>query len=225
MANSFKIKIAVAEDGKFTREALIGKLQEEKDLSVLFGCSNGKILLENIKASAPDIVIMDVRMEIMDGIEATREIKKINADIKVVAWSVSCDLHTMLKMFEAGACAFLDKDTDYKEILKCLKSVYTQGFYDNVYFNRKIYDSINNGNKYLEFKVGDVVLTEEEIVLTKFLCKGWNNKIIKDEMHVEIRTVQRDVKALLEKTNTHCIALLVIFALKNGIIQLKEFQD
>ena len=222
MPTNFKVKIAIAEDCKITRDLLKGHLQDVPELSVIIEAPNGKMLLEKIAKHTPHVAIIDVRMDLMDGIEAAHEIRKINPDIKVIAWSSFSDLHTILKMLDAGARAFLDKEVELQELKKCICSVYKEGYYYNQYFTRTIHESILRGDNHFLYRAGEVVLEDDELELTKKVCTGWNNKRIADENSVSVRKVQKDVTKLMEKTHTDSIPELVTYAYRNGIISLKE---
>ncbi len=219
MASSFKIKIAIAEDCKITRDLLDRYLQDMPGITVCIKSPNGKLLLEEIRNTPPDVVIMDVRMEVMDGIESTREIMKINPEIKVIAWSVHCDFHTRIKMFEAGACAFLDKDADAKEIVRGIGSVYEKGFYYNQYLNKEMHESIVSGNKNPVYLVGNAMYSVDEIRMILYIYNEQNIGQMADEFLVNPKTIERWRTTLFEKSNTSSPISLVKFAIKNGLIQ------
>jgi DNA-binding NarL/FixJ family response regulator len=220
--SDFKIKIAIADDCKITRDLLLGNLHLLKEFKVIIEAPNGKSLLNEIRKATPHVVVMDVRMDGMDGIDATREIININPDIKIIAWSVLTDIHTIYKMLDAGATAFLDKETSLAEFKRCLKAMYDDGYFYNEYFNKSMHESIVRGDKHQYYRVGEIVLTDEEIELTKLVCGGMSCKQIAGEYNECLRKAQIDLKALLDKTKTGCVALLVRFAYLNGIISLKD---
>ena len=222
MITTHKIKIAIAEDCKITRDLLKGHLSDVPEFSVIIEAPNGKLLLQEITKNIPDIAILDVRMDVMDGVEAAFEIKKFNKEIRIIAWSAHNDIHTIFKMLDAGATAFLDKDANLAEMKKCICSVNKEGHYYNHYFTSSMHESILRGENHLLYGVGEVLLTDDEIELTKNVCKGMNNKEIADYHQVGIRKIQKDIKNLLLKTNTGNLPQLVTYAYRNGIISFKD---
>ncbi|MEI6816694.1 MAG: hypothetical protein WCL14_08810, partial [Bacteroidota bacterium] len=143
-------------------------------------------------------------------------------DIRIIAWSSYTDKQTVFKMLDAGACAFLDKDATLPELKQCIFSVQENGHFYNQYFTQAMHESMLRGDHHLLYRNGEVLLSDEEIELTKRVCKGMNNKEIADEYKVGIRKIQKDVQQLLTKTNTGSIPLLVTYAYKNGIISFKN---
>ena len=220
MATSYKTKVAIADDCQITRQLLKEYLHDIPEIKIVIESPNGKVLLDEIVKSPPDIVLMDVIMGTMNGIEATREIKRINPEIKVIGWSVHCDKHTVIQMVKAGAVAFLDKDTKLKELRGCICSVHTKGYYDNQYLTHVMRENIMNPDNKDLHVYEDVILTDHDILLMQLIGSGKNNPQMADELSVCLRKVQKDVKGLFGKTNTDNIVMLVKYGIRNGIIPL-----
>ena len=216
--SNFKIKVAIAEDCKYFSDKLSGDLKDVDGITISSVSPNGKVLINDVKKSPPDVVLMDIRMDIMDGIEATKAIKEINPDIRVIAWSVHCDFHSRIKMFEAGASAFLDKDADLKEIIKCIKAMYENGFYYNQYLNKEMHESIMNREKEVIYLVDGVLLPNDDIRMITYIAADMTIAQMSEKFFVNPKTIERRRKALYNKTNTGGIGSLVKFGVNNGIV-------
>lgn len=225
MATNFKIKVAIADDCKISRELLKANLEDSQGFSVIICVPNGKKLLEEIKETPPMVAVIDVRMDVMDGIDASKEIRIINPDIRIIAWSHDADIQTIFKMLDAGATAFLDKETGLPEFKKCIIAMHKEGYFYNQYFTKSMHESILRGDKNLSCRVGEIVLTKEDVELGKLICQGMTCKMIADTNFTCLRQAQIDVRELLDKTKTHNIALFVRFAIQNGIISLKDYPN
>ena|ERR1035437_7510692 len=220
MVTSYKMKVAIADDCQITRDLLKGYLHDFPEIMVIIESPNGKLLIDEIRKTPPDIVLMDVIMGTMNGIDATREIKLINPKIQIIGWSVHCDKHTVIEMVKAGAVAFLDKDTKLKELKGCITSVHKKGYYDNQYLTHVMRESIMNPENKDLHVYDNVILTDHDILLIQFIGNGMNNPQMADKLSVCLRKVQIDVKNLFDKTNTGNVAMLVKYGVRNGIIPL-----
>jgi DNA-binding NarL/FixJ family response regulator len=217
---NFKIKVAIAEDCRYTADRLSEDLKNVDGITITSISANGKILLKEVRKTPPDMVFMDVRMEIMDGIEATREIKKINPNIKVIAWSVLPDFHNRIKMFEAGACAFLDKDADFKEIQKCIKEVHKNGCFFNQYLNQEMFDSIVEGTKDTVYLVDGILLSNDEIRMIVYIADDMSAADMTGKFNLNIKSIERHRSALYSKTGTTGVASMTKYGVKHGIVKL-----
>jgi DNA-binding NarL/FixJ family response regulator len=124
-----KIKLAIAEDYKPFRHRIVEVLNQEVDFEVVLQADNGKELLENLETMQPDIVLMDIRMPVMDGIEATDKIRRAYPQIKIIAFSQYDDEGNIIEMNIHGVKSFIGKNDDIEELLKAIRIVYIGGAY------------------------------------------------------------------------------------------------
>ena len=220
MVTSYKTKVAIADDCQMTRQLLKDYLKDIPEIKVVIESANGKELIDEIIKTPPNIVLMDVIMGTMNGIEATREIKKISPKIQIIGWSVHCDKHTVIQMVKAGAVAFLDKDTKLNELRGCICSVFNKGYYDNQYLTHLMRENIMNPENKDLHVYDDVILDDYDILLMQLIGSGKNSPQMADELAICVRKVQKDIKSLFDRTNTGNIALLVKYGVRNGIIPL-----
>ena len=143
------IKIIIADDHQLFREGLVNLLSEAKEIEILAQVENGKDAVSKAIELFPDIVIMDISMPVMDGIEATRQIRKKNNQIKIIALSMHADKQFIKGMFELGVSGYLFKNCSYHELVEAIKVVYS----DRVYLSDRI----------TEFLIKDYLSKEEYI--------------------------------------------------------------
>lgn len=207
-----KNRVAVVDDHTLLSEAIAGLVRQFPDFEVVAVCKNGKELLNYLKNSKkhPNIVLMDVNMPVMNGIETTLALSKDFPEVKVIALSIEEDEQIILKMIRAGAKGYLLKDTQ-KEVLKqALIDVEKVGFYHSNTVKKILKSAENNPKK-------EIVLKEREIEFLKLACTEMTYKEIADVMCLSPKTVEGYREALFQKLNVKNRTGLVLYAIKNNI--------
>ena len=207
-----KNRVAVVDDHTLLSEAIAGLVRQFPDFEVVAVCKNGKELLNYLKNSKkhPNIVLMDVNMPVMNGIETTLALSKDFPEVKVIALSIEEDEQIILKMIRAGAKGYLLKDTQ-KEVLKqALIDVEKVGFYHSNTVKKILKSAENNPKK-------EIVLKEREIEFLKLACTEMTYKEIADVMCLSPKTVEGYREALFQKLNVKNRTGLLLYAIKNNI--------
>ncbi|WP_416446584.1 response regulator [Leeuwenhoekiella sp. A16] len=207
-----KNRVAVVDDHTLLSEAIAGLVRQFPDFEVVAVYKNGKELLNYLKNSKkhPNIVLMDVNMPVMNGIETTLALSKDFPEIKVIALSIEEDEQIILKMIRAGAKGYLLKDTQ-KEVLKqALIDVEKVGFYHTNTVKKILKSAENNPKK-------EIILKEREIEFLKLACTEMTYKEIADVMCLSPKTVEGYREALFQKLNVKNRTGLVLYAIKNNI--------
>lgn len=213
------IKIILADDHKIIREGLRALLEKGPDMEVVGEANDGIATVRLTKNLNPDIVIMDIGMPDMNGIEATRQIISETKGVKVIALSMHSDRRFVLQMLKAGASGYLLKDSAFEELALAIKTVML-------------------GQPYLSPKITDVVIKEyiismpknEETVFTKItarerevlqlIAEGKSTKQIASFLNVSVKTIETHRQQIMEKLNIHSIAELTKYAIREGIASL-----
>lgn len=208
------IKLIIADDHIIFRKGLRTILNELDEIKVVGEASNGNELLDQLKHQPADVVLMDIRMPVMDGIEATRKVMEKYPDVRVIALTMHEEIGYFNQMVEAGACGFLLKKTNRDELQKAINMV-MEG--EN-YFSEEFISQARTLNK-LRPKSAAIELTEREEEVLNLICKGYSNAEIGKYLGVSIRTVDGHRARLLEKTGAKNSPHLVMFAIKNGLIK------
>lgn len=211
------IHIHIVDDHSLFREGLKFLLSRCTFVSHISESENGVEFLAFIQKNDVDIVLMDIEMPMMDGVEATKMAIEQNAKLKIIALSMYGYEQYYTRMIDAGARGFLLKNSNFDDVQRAI----TEVFEGNNYFSPQILEAIiSNMNKKKNEKTPQTELTEREIEILYNICKGYSNAEIADLLFISKRTVDKHRENLLLKTNARNTAGLVIFAVKNGLFEI-----
>ena len=214
-----KIKIAIADDYKIFRDGIKVGLLSDDNLEVVLEADNGEDLLSGFDKNLPDVVIMDLKMPIMDGMEATKIIKKKYTTVKVLVVTMYDDDKFIIHLMENGANGYLLKNADAEEIKKSIYAVHENGYYFNDVVNKALLKKlVLKGNLKPSFNQ-NVEFTERELEVLKLICAEKTAAEIGKEIFLSPRSVEGIRQRLIEKVGVRNTAGLVMFAIKNGIIE------
>jgi len=212
--------IIIVDDHKIFRDGLIMLLSNFNFVTVVGEAANGEEFLELIKDVEPDIVLMDINMPKMNGIEATKQALKKYPELKVIALTSFADDEYIEQMISAGVEGYMLKRSDIEDFEKAIKKVADGGSY----FSAEIIKVISrNLYKDKERKSGEQLLdkfTSREKEILNLICKGLNNEQIAELIHLSPKTVEKHKSNLFQKTETFNTVNLVIYAFKNQLISL-----
>ncbi len=215
-----KTNIFIVDDHEIFRNGLKMLLDNFDFVSVIGEAANGEEFLEHIEKGAPDIVLMDINMPKMNGIEATKQAMKKYPEIKIIALTSFADDEYIEQMISAGVEGYMLKRSDIEDFEKAIKKVAEGGNY----FSSEIIKVIShNLYKNKERKSGEQILsgfTSREQEILNLICKGLNNEQIADLIHLSPKTVEKHKSNLFQKTQTFNTVNLVIYAFKNQLISL-----
>jgi DNA-binding NarL/FixJ family response regulator len=208
------IRVAIADDHEIFRKGLRIILNEIDELKVIGEAQNGHELFEILKHHEVDVILMDIRMPVMDGIEATKKVVEKYPQIKVIALTMFEEISYFNQMVEAGANGFLLKKTNKDELYRAILQVMR----DETYFSEEFISNVNKTQK-PKSRISGIELTEREQEILDLICKGMSNTEISKFLGLSARTVDGHRAHLLEKTGAKNSPHLVMFAIKNGLIQ------
>ncbi len=205
-----KISILIADDHPLVREGLAEILKKQDKLEVIGMAKNGKEALEFFQEFKPDVILMDIVMPEMDGIEATEKIKKIKPEAKVIMLTTFMDEEDIFKSFKAGAFAYLLKDQPVKELLETIFAVYE---------GRKIIPP--SIAEKLAGHLPSPQLTNREIEILTFIVNGLSNKEISGKLNISEGTVKAHINAIFSKLGVKSRTQAALLAVKKGLVNLK----
>jgi two-component system, NarL family, nitrate/nitrite response regulator NarL len=214
-----KIRVVIADDHPLFREGIRSVLSREDHFEVLAEASDGEECVRLVKNFSPDLVLMDISMPKMNGLEAAQVLKKVAPDVKVLAMSVHNNKEYIHRMVDAGVQGYVVKDSPAEELVSAIEAV-NRG---EAYFSQNLSQMIlkefvgNNGRK----KQKRSELSKREGQVLGLIAEGLGNKEIAHRLFVSIRTIETHRERIMKKLDIHSIAGLTKFALSNGFTRLE----
>jgi DNA-binding NarL/FixJ family response regulator len=211
------INIAIADDYKIFRDGLKVGLTADANFNVMLEAENGEDLLSGFTTLQPDVVIMDLKMPIMDGMEATQQIRKLYPNVKVLVVTMYDDDKFIIHLMEIGAHGYLLKNAEPEEIRKAIYCVTENGYYFNDLVNKALLKKLVLKNQIKPSFNQNIELTERELEVLKMICEEKTAAEIAKEIFLSPRSVEGIRQRLIEKVGVRNMAGLVMFAVKNGM--------
>jgi DNA-binding NarL/FixJ family response regulator len=215
-----KIRLAIADDHKIFRNGLKATLEDCADFDLLIEASNGKQLIGMLTEHTPDVILMDIKMPEMDGIQTTTAVKQKYKDIKVLALSMFNEDKYIVDMMKAGASGYLLKNAEPEEIIEAIQTVYHKDYYFNEHLSITLIKQLAGNNTGGGSSQSLADFNEREIEVLRLVCQEYSNQEIADKICLSVRTVEGYRARLFEKTRSKNLVGLVIFAIKTGIINV-----
>jgi len=219
------IKIAIADDEELFRQGMIFILSKEINFKIVLQAENGQELIDKLHntETIPDIILMDLNMPKLNGVETTKVIKKKYGTIKIIALSSYYSKPFIINMIHIGAVAYLAKNSSPKEVINTINDVCSKGFYYDNNVMKIIQENLINPTSTSKRSVFDSKhLTKREIEILKLICKQLTTQEIGEKLFISHRTVEGHRNNLLLKTDTKNTAGLVVFAFQQKIVKLDD---
>lgn len=215
--NDDKRKVIIVDDHTLFRNGLRILVNTMDDYTVVAEAANGKQLLDLLEESLPDLVLLDISMPVMDGIEAATIAHEKYPDLKIITLSMYGEEDYYYKMVNAGVKGFVLKNSDIKEVKTALDVIYDGGSYFSSELLQNLVNSLKSSTKSKEFHAE---LSEREMEILILICKGLSNQEIADKLFISKRTVDKHRANILEKSESKNTAQLVVYAIKNRLVEL-----
>jgi DNA-binding NarL/FixJ family response regulator len=219
MGKFMSIRILLADDHKILREGIKSLIEKQSDMQVIGEADNGRETVRLVRELSPDIVVIDISMPDMNGIEATRQIISKDSRIKIIALSVHSDKRYVTEMLNAGASGYLLKECAFGELVNAIRTVIT----NRSYLSPEITDVMINDYKHMLSKETLSVfslLTPREREVLQLLAEGTTTKDIAAKLNVSVKTVETYRQQIMDKLDIHSIAELTKYAIKEGLTSL-----
>jgi DNA-binding NarL/FixJ family response regulator len=216
-----KIKIILVDDHKMFREGLKFLLSKIKTIEVIAEAENGEQFIEKLKKTAPDLVLIDINMPIMNGIEATQIARSENPGLKVIALSMNGDESSYYQMIQAGANGFVLKQSGSDELEEAIQTVMNGNDFFSPELLKNIILNISASKKQeANNPMKNVIFTDREQETLQLICQGLSIKEIADKLFISPRTVEGHKARIMEKMGATNSSNLIIMAIKNKFIQI-----
>lgn len=215
------IKIILVDDEVLFRKGISFLLTREKNIEVIFEASNGIELMEFLKGDnpKPDIIIMDLKMPLLNGIEATKIIRRDMPDIKIIALTSYDSKLFVANMVDVGAVSYVVKNTTPQDLFATINEVAEKGFYYSDYVMNIIQEDVITSKK-TKCSFDSNFLTSRELEVLQLICKQKSTVEIGEKLFISPRTVEGHRNNLLLKTESKNIAGLVVFAIQHQLVSL-----
>lgn len=213
------IRILLADDHQMLRDGLRAILASESDLDVVGEVGDGRSAVAMSRALVPDVVVMDIAMPDMNGVEATRRIKRENPEVKIVALSMYPDRRYVIGMLEAGASGYVLKASAYDELTRAVRAVsegkkYLSPDITGVVVEAQVHPPpADQGSPY-------TVLGAREREIVQLLAEGKTSPQIADQLHISTATVETHRRNIMRKLGIHTVAELTKYAIREGLTSI-----
>lgn len=210
------IRIILADDHAMLRHGLSRSLLNEKDMDVVAQAKDGRSTVELAKELAPDVIIMDIGMPDLNGIEATRQITSQRPKIKVIALSMHSSRNFIIEMFKAGACGYLLKDCEFDELVNAIRVVAAGKTYISPSISDMVVENYLRDSSQRKDSAFSVLTNREREVL-QLLTEGRTTKQIAKRLHISSKTVEAHRLNIMSKLKMDSIAQLTKYAVQEGL--------
>lgn len=214
------IRIAIAEDHDLVREGMVALLKEEKGINLIFDVRDGLELLNHLKKRKVDIILLDLEMPIVNGHQALKIITEKYKDVNVIIVSMHYSDAFISECISLGAKGYLAKNCEFETVVDAIYAVHEEGYYFDNKISRSLLKKLMS-EKGSECCIPNDPLTSREHQVLEFICNEKTNREIAELLSISIRTVETHRKNILCKTDSQSIAGLVLYAVKNGLYNLK----
>ena len=214
------VRVALVDDHSLFRRGMKLLLSSHPEIEVVFDVASGEEFLSQLGEACLDVVFMDYDMLGMNGAEATEQALRRYPELKVIALSMYGENAYYTRMMECGARGFLLKDSEFDHVVEAVMTVNAGG----TYFSKSLLRSLSNSLRVTSSSGDEIAdqdrLSEREIEILVAICRGLSTQEIADELFISKRTVDKHRANILEKSGCKNTASLVVYAIKNGLVEL-----
>src|SRR3954463_1246204 len=214
------IRVLICDDHALFRRGLIMVLESEEGIDVVAEAEDGQEAIRKVDEVAPDVILMDVRMPRMSGIEATRAISDTAPAAKVLMLTVSDDEQDLYEAVKAGATGYLLKEISIEEVANAIRAVVTGQSLISPSMASKLLSEFNNLAKQAQQKVLVPKLTDRELQVLKLVAQGMSNREVAEDLFISENTVKNHVRNILEKLHLHSRMEAVVYAVREKLLDI-----
>ena len=214
------IRILLADDHKITRQGLRSLLDKQSDMEVVAEAEEGRTAVRLVRELLPDVVIMDVSMPDLNGMEAARQITREFDDVRIVALSMHSDSLFVTEMLKSGALGYLLKDCAFEELALAIRAVVAGKTYLSPSISGVVVDNYLHRLSKADFSTLEVLTSREREVL-QLLAEGKSTKQIALKLHISVKTVETHRRQIMNKLDIHTVAELTKYAIRKGLTSLE----
>ncbi len=214
-----QIKVAIADDHKIFRDGIKMSLRDREFLKILWEAEDGRDLMHKLTIKQPDILLMDIRMPELDGINAIGLIRKEYEEVKIIVLTMYDDQEMITKMMEMGANAYLTKTTDPDEIYHAIITCMNDDFYFNDLVNKAVLGKLQLKKNARQYYPNPVKFSEKELKILKLIAEDKTTEDISKEVFLSPRTIETIRQNMKQKAGVKTIGGLVTYAMRNRLLE------
>jgi len=213
------IKVLVADDHTILRQGIKALLDNQAGIEVIGEAKDGREALTLIERLLPDVILMDIGMPGLNGLEATRRIKKKFPEIKVLVLTMYTNEEYVFQILHAGANGYLVKETAFQDLISAIKAVYRDEAFMSPSISKKVINRYTQGVREANDTVCDILTTREREIL-QLIAEGSSSKKIAEALFISPKTVETHRTHIMDKLNIHNRTDLVKYAIRTGIVDI-----
>ena len=210
----------IVDDHTIVRKGIRSLLENNEKIEIVGEAKNGNEAIDKFRQVIPDIVLMDFAMPILNGMEATRQIKKQFPEVKVLILSMYKDEEYIINCLKAGALGYVNKQTTPEDLLKAIDTIYKGGYFTSSSFSNNVIKKYIETSKEKDKKVSHDKLTSREVEILQLIAEGYSNKGIAKLLYISVKTVETHRTHLMDKLGKHNTVELTKYAIRKGIISI-----
>lgn len=213
------LKIIIADDHELFRDGLKLMLSALPEIEIVGEAQNGKELIELTLVQKPDVILTDIKMPFIDGIEATKKILSLNLNPSIIALSMFDENDLIIDMMNAGAKGYLLKNSDKQEIIDAITTVYYGDYYYSKATTNKLTQLIAK-SKFIPGQTNKPVFSDKEIQIIECICLGDSTKEISEKLQMSTRTIENIRQRIMDKMEAKNSSSLVAYAMKHKLVNI-----
>jgi DNA-binding NarL/FixJ family response regulator len=214
-----KIAVLLVDDHTVVRQGLRALLSSEEDIEIVGEAENGRQAVMLVRKTPPDVVVMDVAMPLLNGLEATRQIIKLVPTAKVLVLTSYGDDDCVQQLMQAGAVGYLIKQTAANDLLKAIREVQRGNAFFSPSIAKRLRDQCREAFTSGMSAKKSLELTSREAEVLQLIAEGFSNKQIAAELSISIKTVEKHRQQVMNKLNIHDVAGLTRYAISKGMVE------
>lgn len=218
MSADTTIKIAIADDHKIFRDGIRMALKEKESLNILWEAEDGKDLMSKMQMVQPDVLLMDIRMPEVDGLNAIPILRKDYEELKIIVLTMYDNQEMITKIMEMGANAYLTKTSAPEEIYQAILTCVDNDFYFNEIVNKAVLAKLQNKRHVRQFYPNPARFSDKEVKILKLLAEDKTTNEISKQVFLSPRTVETIRQNMKSKVGVKTIAGLIVYGMRNKLI-------
>ncbi|MGB6371131.1 MAG: response regulator transcription factor [Atribacterota bacterium] len=210
----------IVDDHTIVRKGIRSLLENNEKIEIVGEAKNGNEAIDKFRQVIPDIVLMDFAMPILNGMEATRQIKRQFPEVKVLILSMYKDEEYIINCLKAGALGYVNKQTTPEDLFKAIDTVYKGGYFTSSLFSNNVIKKYIETSKEKDKKASHEKLTSREVEILQLIAEGYSNKGMAKLLYISVKTVETHRTHLMDKLGKHNTVELTKYAIRKGIISI-----